>query len=386
MAIVLATLAAGSTASGATAPDAAAEEPVQWLSGQQLDAQLALPVGITWNATPLREALQRLARTQRVALLLDRRIDPDQPVDFAADQQPLEAALRQLAAGLGADAVLLGSVVYLAPQAEADRLATAAMLRREEVASLPAAARQRWNRSATWNWPDLATPRNLLAELAEAAGLDSTEPAGANPHGARQGVAAVEGCERIPHDLWPAADLPPMTLADRWSLVLAGFSLTYRVAADGSSVQLLPLPEQLTAEQSYPLPADAETLTRRLQRQLAGARLQRRGNRLTVAGTWRQHREVARALRETAPQAGKGPIEQRYSLRVENKTVGSTARALAARLNRRLETDPGATAALGKLITFEVKDATLDGLLHALFDPAGLRFEVDEERIRVLVR
>ena len=186
---------------GAKSADAKSGE---WYVGDALERQLDLPVGLTWEGIPLRGAVERLGQVQRVGLFLDRRFDPGQTIKLSTRDESLREMLDLLGKRIGARAVRIGPVVYLGPESSADAIATtAAVQRNRSLRALPAGTRARWVASRPWNWPQLSTPRGLIEQLAE------------------DGQFRVAGIDRIPHDLWPAANLPPMTISQRLSLVLA---------------------------------------------------------------------------------------------------------------------------------------------------------------------
>ncbi len=366
--LTLTVLAGGgmTSRSAAQQPTAAPRDDMSWLTGEPLEHQLDAPAGISLEGSPLRDSLRRLSEAQRVAVFLDRRIDPGQTIELASGQQPLREILSQVAERIGAGAVRIGPVVYLAPGPLAEAIATTAALREQQVAeSLTAEVRNRWRQTHAWNWPRLSTPRGLLQELAE------------------EGRFRLEGLERIPHDLWPAAELPPMTLSDRLSLLLAGFRLTFEVSPDGRVVSLVPLPEEPRLRASYPLPGAARGLAAKLRRQLPEARLQQSGDQLTLEGTWSQHDRLRRLLREQSGPRSSEPPRQTWQLRVKNETVGVVARKISEQLGRRLETERGIEELLRQRVSFEVEQATLDQLLHAVFDPVGLEFDLNQERLRI---
>ena len=97
------------------AGEVGSESPVAWKTGSEFHRAMAATVGVTWSRTPLRPALDRLARRQGVAIFLDRRIDPGQRVDFQAPEMSLRAWVDRLATQLQAEVAILGSVVYLGP-------------------------------------------------------------------------------------------------------------------------------------------------------------------------------------------------------------------------------------------------------------------------------
>ena len=94
---VLTYLMVSAHAAGASDPAG----PTTWNTGPRFQQQLQTTVGVSWRRNPMRAALARLAQSQRVAIFLDRRVDPDQPISFSVRDVPLETALEQLARQLG---------------------------------------------------------------------------------------------------------------------------------------------------------------------------------------------------------------------------------------------------------------------------------------------
>ncbi len=119
----------------------------------------------------------------------------------------------------------LGAVVYLGPPSAAQRLRPIAAAFDRAVRRLPAASQRKFFQSKPLAWEDLSTPRDLLEQLG------------------RQNGIQIAGLERLPHDLWAAADLPPLSLAERLTLIAAQFDLTFKIAAGGARLNLAPVPE-----------------------------------------------------------------------------------------------------------------------------------------------
>src|ERR1700683_2880409 len=71
-----------------------------WLEGESLHEALRNKVGIAWSNIPLRRALESLSKTQKLAVILDRRIDPDQKIELVCDDGPLREALERIASRL----------------------------------------------------------------------------------------------------------------------------------------------------------------------------------------------------------------------------------------------------------------------------------------------
>jgi hypothetical protein len=126
----------------------------------------------------------------------------------------------------------LGAVAYLGPAETARRLRTIAALRLEDARRLPKDSQRRLLTARSWDWPELAEPRQLAEQLAGQAGLKIANP------------------ERIEHDLWPAAELPPLSWVERMTLVLAPFDLTFRFDRRGQ-IELVELPADPALVRTY---------------------------------------------------------------------------------------------------------------------------------------
>ena len=202
---------------------AAGQQPQVWKTGPALEAQLKLQYSIEFQERPLRPVLFRLARETGAAVFLDRRIDPDQPLSLEVSDMPLNQLYDRIASTVGAEACRVSAVKYLGPSQTVAKLPNVASRRRMEAAKMPAELRARLLKQLPLAWPELAEPRLLVTKLAQEAGL------------------SVQALETIPHDLWPAIELPPLAWTDRLTLVLTGFDLTFEIDAAKKMIALRPL-------------------------------------------------------------------------------------------------------------------------------------------------
>jgi hypothetical protein len=370
--LVLAVLTAGGN------PRFAAAGTGAWLTGDSFRERLEQPVGaIFWSGLPLRPALVRLARTEQVAILLDRRVDPDQKVDLSLEGVSLREALGRIAKHLGLGLSLPESFAYFGPPRAAARLWTLLELRRDEARRLPAAASRRLLLADRLSWPDFASPRPLLARLAAS------------------GPVVVSPLEDVPHDLWAAADLPPLPLVDRIALVAAQFDLTFRFVHGGTGLQLVPIPDEVAVVRSYPGKHRANALAAEWADAVPGVRVKAVGERVFVKGRMEDQQRIAdlaspprrNPLRPAEKPAPAGAGEQRYTLRVVQKPLGDTLEQLAARFHLKLTLDEEALRTAGislqQPVSFTATDVTLDGLFQALLRPAGCAFRLREHSIEV---
>jgi hypothetical protein len=287
-------------AAGAHPATAAASDPA-WVTGLALTRQLAAPVGVVWAKVPLATATGGLSRAEHVAAILDRRVDPDQRVDLTLSSVPLGTALEKIAASRQLGVTFLGPVAYFAPPEAAARLRTIAAARAKEIRRLPPAIARRLLRSGPLAWADFSAPQDLLTELG------------------RQGGVEIAGLERVPHDLWAAADLPPLSWSDRVTLIVHQFDLTFEVARDGSSIHLVPLP-QATAEEKRVRP-----LPRAVGQPAAEVRLSRLAVHEKPLGPvleqLAQRLQFELCIDRSALEAAGISLDQRVSVEVEGTTL-----------------------------------------------------------------
>jgi len=201
---------------------AGAAESVNWATGAAFRQKLAEPVDILWSQNPLRQAIERLSRAKTVAILIDRRVDPGRKLEVSLKGEPLESALKKIASPLGLGVSRLGAIVYLGPRQSAERLPVVAAALTKEIRGLSTAVQRKYLQPKGFAWEDLDAPRELLERLG------------------RENELKIAGLERMPHDLWAAADLPPSSLVDRLTLIAIQFDLTFKVADDGTRLELTP--------------------------------------------------------------------------------------------------------------------------------------------------
>ncbi|HVW36627.1 MAG TPA: STN domain-containing protein [Pirellulales bacterium] len=342
-------------------------EAADWLAGPALRAQLAQPVKLAWSGVPIRKGLADFAQSQNIAILLDRRIDPGLPLVVSFDNVPVELALERLARSQHLGISWYGPLVYLGPEPAAARLRTLAALRAAEAKSMPAARRSSFAKTQAWQWDDLAEPRTLVEQLADEARVK------------------IAGIEHVPHDLWAAADLPPLAWTDRLTLVANEFDLTFRFDDDGRKIELILVPESVLLERSYPGGRNPQEIAERWQRQAPEAEIKVEGDKVVVRGRAEDHEALTAAKpRPQAPAAGGTEV---YTLAVRDQPLGPVLEELKKRLGLQLHIDEAALKAaeisLDRRVSFNVEKATLDELFAAALKPAGLTFRRRDKSVDI---
>ena len=102
-------------------------------------------------------------------------------------------------------------------------------------------------------------------------------------------------------------------------------------------------------------------------------------------GRYEIHEAVDDLLKGRTVRAPPTPDEGKktFTLTVENKPVGGVMRALAQQLGKEVVFEVSAERRLTKEVSVRVKEASLGELLQAVVSPAGLKYELDGDTIRV---
>lgn len=346
----------------------------EWKTGPDFVTALDKPLGITSSAVPLRQTLENLERSQQVAIVLDRRIDPDQPVELDAIDLPLREVLERVAKVAQAKAVVLNDVVYLGPPEMADRLRTLLAMSDQQLSRLPPAMRTDWRKGAPLVWADYATPREILTDLFADTGITLT------------------GIDALPHDLWGAISTPPLPLVTRAMLVLAQFDRTLAFSPDRKAAQIVGLPREIVVERRYPAGTDPARKADEWRKLLPGAKIEVDGKELRVAARIEEHEQLTpkrgggtQTRNETQADIEKIRIDR---LVLEGVALGQLLASLESRLGIDVEYDydqiANAGIKLDQLVSLRVEKVSVDELLKAALEPAGLTFRREGRRVDVM--
>jgi hypothetical protein len=282
-----------------------------------------------WREQQLSTVLERIASTVSTPLWLDRRVNPRQVVNAQFTDVPFQEALAELAGEHDLGVAQIGDIMYVGPRSTARGLTTLSHQAHAALRTAPAAQRKKWLQAAPWSWPRLSEPRALLADLVLQANME------------------LVGGELVPHDLWPARKLPPLALVDRVMLVLAGFDLTCEISPDGKTCRVVPI--------EYPLPDAGDDARPRLS--------------------------------DSSQRKSSADARRQFSLRLENRSVGQVLEQLAGQLQLEVSWNDASLRAKNltreTLVSCDVVNADLDGLLRGILQPAGLAFTREGRHVEI---
>lgn len=212
-------------------PVSAQSAKIQALWKKQLSLQFA--------DLSLRDALDSLAKSQNVDIMLDRRVDPNRLVEVKIDRASLRETFEKLALSLGLDFCPIGSVAYLGPRGSAQQLLQTLSQHRHYLSQFPQQIAKTYLESGSWSCSRLDTPQMVLSKLAN-----------------RQNVR-WSNLDRLPHDLLPNCQFKEVTLCETVALLLIGFEHTFSISEDGTTWTLVPfadLPFQTMSSKSTSKP------------------------------------------------------------------------------------------------------------------------------------
>jgi hypothetical protein len=352
--------------------DAGAAEPARpgilWKQNPDFATTLQSPGSGTWKQVSLKAVVEDLARVHRIFLLLDRRVDPGQQLDYTAPNGSLEVTLRGIAEHLKLGIAIGNGWVYVGPADAAKKIRTLCALR--EVAAeteLPKELRTSWQRRTALAWQNPKPPR----ELAE---------------GEVGKLGTFTNPEAIVHDLWEPRHWPAMSLIERLSLILVQFDLTWQWENEGQKLKLVPLPPEVAVTKQYTVadPAQFETKLRGFN---LAAKIEVLDKVVKITGT-AEDQQIATDL-AAGKKAQKVVVKNstaRYTLKV-NLPVQKLLQALAPKLELQVEFDEAAiqqaNLSLVREIQLDVNQVTQEELLTKVVEPAGLKYEIQGKKLLI---
>lgn len=348
-------------------------------TGAELHKTLESHLTVSWTQKPVREALADLSRHLRIAVLLDRRIDPSLRLDNVGGGR-VQETLDSIAARSGAAVRVVGNVIYVGPESAARVVRTLSALRTDELSDLPSSRAARLRRPSTLRWNDLDRPDEILGQIAKRYEL------------------TVEGLDRVPLDMWAGAVLPEPSAAEQLTLVLVQFDLTFEWQSDGRGIRIVPLPEVVALERAYAVGrARAEVLAQHGREAIAGLEAEADGESVRVRGTLEQHERLAEllragsssaAVRGTSPRRKHRTTPQRlFSLRVRGASIAAVLHVLETEHGFAVFVDKAplaaAEASLSTPVDLDVSRVTIDDLLTKLLSNTGFTYRVEGQRIHI---
>lgn len=351
---------------------------VSLLTENAFSAALDQRLSVIWQAQQLRTGMRELSRSRRVAILIDRRLDPSTELDMELRSVTLRSVLDRIADELSLGVSQLNNALVLGPRPAMRRLRTDMELRAEELLDVSAdtARIRQLQRRQSIAWPDLTSPEELIQEIG------------------RQYDLQIESLEAVPHDLWAGGTLPSSSCAESLQFVLSQFDLTFEWTRDADGVRVVPQGDVSMLQRDF-------SLRRGLSRQdfeqfrsdHPGLDLKVAGRRVVVRGTFEEIEQVRGFLqpgRRTPESSTRQPTRVTFTFEVRNTALDEFMQRLEQQAGYRFEYDSGQLARAGvrlsQAVSLKMNEASPDELFRAMFEPLGLRHELDGRVVRLRLK
>jgi len=347
------------------------------LAGKPFEAALDQKIGRSWTGQDghiLRNVLRQLADSQRVSIVLDRRIDPTQSIELTLPPTPLRDMVSTLARKVDCGTSIVGNVIYVGPTDSAKKLRTLVELRNADRTRLtgrnrPAALTQ----PKTFVWQELDRPRDMLQQVAEKFQIE------------------IDGLDKLPHDLWAATSLPQVTATEALSLLLVQFGSTFEFVPNRAAVRIVPIPERVFVERSHRVLANSPVSHDAARQRFSEVDFEQAEGKLIVRGTVEQQAEIAAWLRTGNQKTTKPtdkPLRDRHfkTLQQKNVALGEIIKTFIV-YGIKIEYDPEQFAnggiSLDQKIDIDEKDIYAEKLFRKIFEPRGIEVTIEGETVRL---
>lgn len=351
----------------------AADQKLAFLRGAEFRRVWNNPVRGSLDPAPLHSVMQQLCLNPRLAWIIDRRLDPDQLLTCEPLEAPLSEFLPKQLKAIHADAVVLGDTVIVGPEAAIRWLRTLGEVQRAERLAQGGDPKliQALGRPVEQHWDDLAQPRTLVMEVAERAKLE------------------LKGVESIPYDLWGSGDLVGLTTGEILTLLAWQYDLQLTWQAGGKPA-LVPLQTPVSVSRLIRIPDAQRDAVKSQFPELVNTpegksqRVIGRVEELEALEAWLKGGTDPRG--KPKPAAGDWRT-RKFKLKVENAPLIDILKRLKAQgipIEWNEEALVAADVDLKLKLQFDLQNASIQELLSALCQPAGLQFRLTEQGAEIL--
>lgn len=349
----------------------------RWISDPaELEQRLRAASRVTWSDTTLRDVLDSFSRTHRIALFLDRRVDPGQPVELDVDGVSVFETLQQVLDQCGLCSAWLDGICYIATAEDVGRLMYQRASLQTALRGMPGQARRYWASDHRMQWPRLSVPAELAGEW-----FDESRCRWAAP---------------LPHDLWPAFAGPRARRLDQILLMTHGFDRPLRLDPD-SGLLLVGDSPRVSLDEPVPFRFRLPAVPAQRRREVARSVQQEfssvdfRLDESALVATVRPE-EIGQILRHmdrvayAVDPAGGGAVTEPQNRVVTLQTRasrGAVLNSIARELDLQLQFDPAVRPVLEQQVELDVKRASYDELIRKTLAGTALVHEIGQGRLLI---
>ena len=218
---------------------------VNFLTGKKLDRRNLQELSLWWKDAELRDQLLAFANAEKIAVMLDRRVDPSTPVNLGIENRTVEQIFWRVGAAAELGVCRIEDCYYFGPVDTTVALPIALNTLVRQAKKVRSRSKVKWTIKRPVRTSSIVATKALIKAIADKHGF------------------SVNGLEELPHDLWYEVSLPPTSVIGQMQLMLAGFGKTFEIDSDGKSITIIDFPEIESARREFSVtkrPSNAKEL------------------------------------------------------------------------------------------------------------------------------
>ena len=337
------------------------------LSADSFYHVLQQPCRVQATALPVSELIKSLSQSHGINIWLDRRIDPNRPIDLPAGTETTAQAIELIASQCGAEVGYAEPIAFIAPPGAAINAATDLLRLRLVLKQLSNQKTRDLMRPADIQWPRLSSPADIGRVIADQWKID----------------LSTDG---LPHDLWDAKNLQSIDVSAALVLLGSGFSQSPVFEPTTGRFSFQPTEPGLSVAIDYPatkisaaILASLRTIDPRLNLEKVGG-LVRVQATATVHHALRMSAVAANRRPSQAVVADVAPMQRRFTLRIPGeKPAAAVLQAICKASGLSLDTSAAAADRLNAPVNLDVADQPVAEILQSVCRQAGLSVSFEDQ-------
>jgi hypothetical protein len=334
-----------------------------WLQGKNRQRNSLTGISASWDESPLRAQIRQFAAQRRMAVLLDRRIDPSPTQTYSFADKTAEQIFWAVAEQNDLGITKIDDLLYVGPSETTDRLKHVLAQQKKKLSKIDKTGRKRWLKKIEIRWKDATTTDDIETWL-------------------QQKGIVIDGS--LPHDVMAAADLPPLPLIDIMGIILAGFDLTCSISSDGSTIQLQEFPPLKTASIRHRVEKGSTITSTRIKKEFPNLKVSGRTANLSIKGPVEDLAGFERWMVMQQKPNIDSSSPRPFSLKVV-ATRGDVLATIASQTGRKLEFDPNCQDILKERIKLDLKGVFLDELIQACLEGSELQYNLETSALKIFL-
>ncbi len=340
-------------------------QSTDWLAGKLLEQQARQAITGQWADAPIRPLLRQLAQHQKIAVWVDRRVDPTIPVTLTAKDLTWEQLLHAIGAKHGLGFCRLENVYYFGPIENCVALGTLYPQLKQQLVERRDQLEVNWLSPIPVSWTRLSQPRKLLQQLAD-----------------RQQVELLSAID-IPHDLWEEFDGPMIPPVLQALLLVSGFQKWIAISEKGTRMKVVGYPPENRGIYVVGFQPDASRIVNELRAEFKDVTFRAIDNsRVEVGGEIKNLGPAMGRLIARQVATRNESADSRFTFELKGQR-GSVLATMAFQLDVKLQYEAELGAILAEYIELNFEDAPVDEILTAALSGSGLQYQITETELRI---